>query len=548
MLNEFPNRLVVMGVLLALCFSQSQLADATTNRFSTRTAAEGFDTLVLCPVTFKTELKRWVDYRARQGYRILVQTPKRSPFLIKKQILEVAAKNELKHVVLVGDSGDEQTADETKIPTHLVRAQDTQLLPLVGLEIASDNVYADFNDDDIPDVSIGRIPIDSPKELKLYIDRVQQYEQDGLPIEALRRINFVAGVGNFSKLIDGVIEETTKQIITDLLPGQMQTSMTYGSWSSPYFPDPRKFSDNALARFNEGCLFWVYIGHGGPLGLDNIYVPGKAYRILDRTNMNQIDAQRGSPIAIFLACYSNATDLKIDGLAESLLKRPGGPIASIGGSRITKPAAMALLSLSMMHEYFHGSLPTLGEIFLKSKQEMMKGGESYPKYREMIEGLSKTFSPKAAFSKEKRDHAHLLQLLGDPLLRLPRAKQIQLGDRIDASAGDTLTISGKVPVGGKLTLELSYRRDRLRERFKRRRAFDPSEESLQSFQTTYDQSRQLICQRVDVEVNRGLFAAKLEIPEDVHGECVIMARLDSSSGPALGSVPVKIAKSKKTTK
>lgn len=503
---------------------------------------EGFDTLVICPQAFQATLQKWVRYRSQQGYRITVQTPRRSSFLIKKQILETSVTHNLKHILLVGDAEDERTAEDIKVATGLVRASDTHLLPPTQLAIASDNFYADLDDDDVPDLSIGRIPVDSAQELNSFIERVIAYEQQGVPVDSLRRVNFIAGVGNFGKVIDSVIEETTKQIITDLIPGKIQTSMTYGSWSSPYCPDPRQFASSAIERFNEGCLFWVYIGHGGPLGLDRVSVPGGTFRILDITNVNQLASHQGAPIALFLACYSNATDFKRDGLGERMLKQPGGPIATIGGSRITKPAAMALLSLSMMHEYFHGSLPTLGEVFLKAKQDMIQGGTSYPKYREMIEGLARTFNPQAGFKNEKRDHAHLLQLLGDPLLKLTRPKSISLGDRFTVQADSTFKLSGKVPVDGKLTLELSYRRNRLKQRFQTRKEFDASDESLRQYQQTYDQARDLVLSEVTLDVTKGYFEAEIEVPEKARGECVILASLDSASGPALGSVPVAITK------
>ena len=60
------------------------------------------------------------------------------------------------------------------------------------------------------------------------------------------------------------------------LPADYRLSMTYGSWRSPYCPDPRRFHATTLERLNEGAWFWVYIGHGYPLGADRVAGAGRA--------------------------------------------------------------------------------------------------------------------------------------------------------------------------------------------------------------------------------------------------------------------------------
>lgn len=506
------------------------------------TQRNNYDTLVICPDAFRGALSRWVEFRTAQQHRVLVQPPARSAYAVRRQILEVAAHNDLKHIVLVGDSGDRKPA-RLQVPTDFVMARDNVKFGS-ELEIATDNRYADFDDDQIPDAAIGRIPVDSAAELNAFIDRVIQYEEHAKQSEAIRRINFIAGVGGFGKVVDGVIEETTKGIVTELMPGKIQTSMTYGSWTSPYCPDPRHFAESAIARFNEGCLFWVYIGHGNRHRLDNVYMPdARAYPILNEELIDQIDCRQGNPIALFLACYTCAHDDAEDCLAEKMLRRPNGPIAAIGGTRVTKPAAMGLLSLEMMHDYFHANTATLGEILLHSKQRMIRGSQNFRKFRDMIEGLAKAFSPNGTFRIEKQEHVHLFHLFGDPLLRLPRPQEVIFAGPAEATAGQTIQVSGKSPVSGTLRLELAYQRDRLKERFKRRRRFDPSSNSLAEYQAVYDSARQLVCSSVEIKTNRGFFSTKLTIPQDISGPCVIRAVVNSTEGVAIGSAAIEISES-----
>ena len=209
------------------------------------------DTLVICPQGFRATLNRWIEYRERQGHKILVEAPADSSYGIRSQIKRVAKSGQLKNIVIVGDANGSDT--RRVVPTDFVRAK---VNVHFGSEpdIASDNSYADINRDGIVDLAIGRIPVDTNKQLERIIDRIIKYEAaaDAGPWE--RKVNFIAGVGGFGSMVDKMIEESAKQMITDLIPPAYDTTMTYGSWQSPYCPDPRKFSETTINRFNEGVV------------------------------------------------------------------------------------------------------------------------------------------------------------------------------------------------------------------------------------------------------------------------------------------------------
>ena len=109
-----------------------------------------------------------------------------------------------------------------------------------------------------------------------------------------QRVNFIAGVGGFSPLLDTVIETATSKLLTSGIPAAYDTRMTYGSWRSPYCPDPRLFHAMAVERHNEGCLFWVYIGHGQATELDRVSIPGERFHISERQDCGELRAS-GAP-------------------------------------------------------------------------------------------------------------------------------------------------------------------------------------------------------------------------------------------------------------
>ena len=497
------------------------------------------DTLVVCPAAFQRTMLKWCDYRERQGHVIKMVAPPLGVKELKQTIRWFAKSGSLRHVLIVGDVGDR---NHLNVPTDFVKAR-VNVLFGSDPEIATDNPYADLNSDGLPDLSIGRIPLDTVAEIDNYIERIIKYESPSRKQQWQRRINFIAGVGGFGSMIDGLIEQTTKTIITDLVPSEYETSMTYGSWCSPFCPDPRRFSEVAISRFNEGCLFWIYIGHGSRTALDRVRMPDRSHLILDNQTVQKLNCIEGSPIALFLACYTGAMDHPVDCLAETMLRQDGGPIAAICGSRVTMPYAMSLLSLEMVHEYFHGEVETLGELTLLSKQRMVKGSANNPKYREMIEGLGQVFSPAPQLlDLERLEHAQLIQLIGDPLLRLKRPDRLELQVKHVPVIGNQIQVSGVSQEAGDLMIELAYPRDRFRERPRRRANYDPSNESLSEYQRTYEKTHDLVWVTKKISVGVGPFKATLPIPAEIRGDCIVRGMLQTADHFSIGSAPIEISK------
>ncbi|MCH2184049.1 MAG: C25 family cysteine peptidase [Mariniblastus sp.] len=518
-------------LLFACClFCQGPVAQPETE----------FDTLVICPAAFQAALQPWIEYRQGQGHRIKVELPAENSYGIRLQVRRAAASGALKNLLIVGDSSDRRSNADRLVPTDYVKARVNVKFGSEP-EISSDNTYADLDSDGTPDLTLGRITVDSPGELEQYIQRIKNYESGASSGEWMRRMNFVAGVGGFGQWVDKMIEQSTKQIITDLVPPSYETSMTYGSWSSPYCPNPHRFSQTVIERFNQGCLFWCYIGHGHKRQLDRVMLPDGRCDILDCDSARLLKSRQGSPIAIFLACYTGATDGPEDCLSEEMLRQPGGPIAIISSSRVAMPYAMAVLSLEMLDGYFNGDAETLGELVLESKQRLVAEPTEADPYRELVESMGKAFSPEPGLlEQEREEHVHLMHLFGDPLLRLKKPAKIKLDANDTIRAGESMVVRGSTPLGGKLTLEVCYQRDRFRKRPPRRREYDSSDEAFAQYDVVYQETHQLNCWQTQVAVEAGPFEIEVDIPVDANGDCFIRGMVDSSDGFAMGARPISI--------
>lgn len=503
------------------------------------------DTLVVCPVEFQDGITEWIRYRTAQGHRILVVPSDRSPNKIKESINDVAKLGNLETVLLIGDA-DPNLLRDPRTERHYLPTQHVEAKVNVRFgserDIASDNWYADLDHDLLPDLAIGRIAASSSAEVEQILARSMQYEQSGDHGPWRRRVNLVAGVGGFGPLADGILESATKKFLTERIPSDFETSMTYGSWQSPYCPDPRRFHATTLDRFNEGCLFWVYVGHGHPLQLDQVQTPGQRFHIFDRNDVRKLNAAHQAPIAIFMACYTGAFDLSQDCLAEEMLRAKSGPVAVLGASRVALPYAMAVMANEMLDEYFTNRCETIGELFRRGKCRMAQSPEEPgDKNRQWIDLLAASFSPtRDMLEDERREHVSLFHLFGDPLMRLKHPSEIAIEAPTRSVAGETIELIGKSPIDGTLTLELVYRRDRMKSTFEKRSDFIAVDFVLEGFQRTYDEANDKVCSRAQGRIKAGDFQVQVEIPDDTRGACHLRAFVEGETGFAVGATDIFI--------
>ncbi len=504
-----------------------------------QTEAQTADTLIVCPQAFQPGLAKWLDYREKQGHRFKIVTSSPTAEGLKQQIIAVADEGGLKTVILVGDADTKLLSNPATAALH-VPTQHVQAKINVKYgsepEIATDNWFADLDNDQLPDLAIGRIPVDSVNQLSQFLDRVIQFETNDDFGKWRRQINLIAGVGGFGKIADTVLESSTKKFITDRIPKEYSTTMTYASWQSPYCPDPRRFSETTIGRFNEGCLFWVYIGHGHYKFLDQVRTPGFKFHIFDQNDVAKLKPKGKSPIAIFLACYTGAFDYPQDCLAESMLLTADGPISVLGATRVSLPYSMSVLANEMLDEYFTNRQTTMGELFKNSKRRMIpEEGKPIDKNRLWLDLLGQTFSPtRDALEDELREHLDLFHLFGDPLLRLHHPGEISLTSLERTAAGSKLLISGESNIAGELTIELALKRDRLGFRPPARDGFFPAPVFLDEFQQIYEKANSKIRTFAKGKIPAGKFQAELQIPADVRGAYHLRAFVKGDNDFAMG--------------
>jgi hypothetical protein len=494
------------------------------------------DTLVVCPQAYRSALEPWLALRRNQGHALELLEPAGSSEALERQIRSHATAH-VRQVVLVGDVASPQLPESPSVPTCLRQAEVNVRFGSEP-EIASDQPLADFDGDGAPEVAIGRLSVSSAAELERLVAKIIHYERAAGFGAWRRRIDIVAGAGGFGAFTDTVLEVTTRKLVVDGIPQAYHTNFTYGSWTSPYCPDPRRLRETAQRGLGEGCLFWAYLGHGQRRHVDRPRLLGRPWPVLEAGDAARLRAPAGTPIALLLSCYAGAYDGPEDCLAEELLRAEGGPVAVLCGSRVTMPYGMTALAQELLDQAFRGERQTLGELIQRAKRDLLARAKQSPT-RQTVDLLASALNP-ADLAQERREHALLFNLLGDPLLTLHAPAPVELTVAATAERGGRLEVVGKCSVEGPCVAELVSPRDRAPPLS--RGALEPATASdLTARQDLYERANDPRLATADARVVDGRVSCWLDVPENAPDDCHVRLFVQGARAHAVGAARVKIA-------
>ncbi len=502
------------------------------------------DTVVVCSGEFREALAPWLEFRKSQGHSVQLVSNEGTPDQIRERIRKAGEPTTIRFVLLVGSVNPRLGLDpdvrRRSVPTHY---QTAKVVDRWGpeREIATDNWYVDFDGDGVPGAAIGRLTVESADELQAIVKKIIAYENRPDYHRWRSRVNFVAGASGFSPVVDALLETTARQIISAGVPAAYETKFTYANWRSPFCPDPRLFHQTLLDRLNEGCLFWVYMGHGRPTGIAPLRLPGGSVPCLDCSDANELHCISGRPIALFFACYTGAFDARERCLADEMLRADGGPVAVIAGSRTTMPYAMTVFGSELIDQCFRYHAATLGEALLGAKRRLVGAGSTgWDSRRLVMDALAKAVGPNGSdLTAERLEHLAIFNLIGDPLLTLPFPREMQVSAQASAGAGNQILVSGTTPCSGDCTIELVADQD-ADDSCKQRGQFDPSADALAEYQRSYELANHPPLGSAETKVGAGRFTVSLNIPPTASGHCKLRAFVVGAGDCALGSAAIEV--------
>ena len=245
-----------------------------------------------------------------------------------------------KYVVLLGDASFDPRnyygiASADYVPTKLV--------PTKYIKTASDDWFADFDDDGVPSLAVGRIPVRTAAQAAAVVNKLisARTNADTVTLVSDRPgpIRFEEGSAFVAQQVQAPTAAQHLKIgQTANVPGQIGTA------------------------FSNGSLLINYIGHGSNEIWSDVFSTTAALAL---NNGNRL------PFVVAMNCLNGYFhDLYTDSLGEALLRNGnGGAIGVWASSALTAPHVQTQMNAELYRRIFASSVP-IGDAVIQAKQSV----------------------------------------------------------------------------------------------------------------------------------------------------------------------------------
>ena len=272
--------------------------------------------------------------------------------------------------------GDVEFVPSYKVQSHLY---DT---PYKEDSVSIDDQFAIniYDDNQYPDIAIGRLPVSDNQHLENIIDKIILLEDN------LKRENYKTdylGLADFRKN-EYIFEKIQEKFTINTLPDNYSYQRIDRREESEYYGT----KSDILSILNQGCLFLYYTGHGSPFS----WADTSFFQVNDVKSL----ASNGLPIIFTTAACSQRFDIPDSTtIIEALIqKNKGGTVLSFAPAGLTYLNLSNQIIESLFMKIFEHPDQSIGKSIMQVKYEHPIG-------------------------LEQDDTILRFTLLGDPALKLP---------------------------------------------------------------------------------------------------------------------------------
>jgi hypothetical protein len=319
--------------------------------------------IVVTHKDFINEANTWANFRQAQGLttRVVEIEDIYDEFNFGKfgtagirSFLQYAKNNwQTQYVLFLGDAyydfrNYEGTGYNNWIPTKMV---DT-----VYGETGSDEALADFDDDGLAEIAVGRIPARTGAVVTQALNKTMAYE-------SLDNQWMTRGALFVSDEPIGFDFAALSQRLREQLPANMPATMIQRN--QPTYEESRA---QMLASMNSGKHIVNYSGHGstGFWAVSNppFFVYTDALALTNTPNYS---------FFTMLTCLNGYFLGGNDSLAESLMKSNGGAAASWTSTGKTTPDVQEVMATQFFQQVTAGTMPRIGDLIKDAKTAVIGG-------------------------------------------------------------------------------------------------------------------------------------------------------------------------------
>ncbi len=296
------------------------------------------------------------------------------------------------YVLLVGDGSFDPRGYRAGSSTPFIPPYLADVDPWAG-ETAADNLYASVDGSDhLPDLLIGRLPVQTPEDARSVVDKIVEYESHPVPGVWNADVLLVADDADTA----GDFADSSQSHAAAHVTPPFSTTAHYCDGTSPYLSDcssrdTTEIGTAVLSRWNQGALLVQFTGHAS-------WHQWAAERFFHLDDLAELRNGSRLPVVVEMTCFTGAFHRPEPTLDESLVVLDGGgAVAAWGATGLGVGTGHARLSDGFFGALFsdkadidhasvdidhasvdidHASADTLGQATLSGKLTLASSGKN----------------------------------------------------------------------------------------------------------------------------------------------------------------------------
>ncbi len=222
----------------------------------------------------------------------------------------------------------------------------TRLIDTSFMESASDDWFVDFNDDGLPDLAVGRLPVRTQAESDIVVNKLLAYDKSLGSQEVL----LVADVN------DGFNFELTIAQLSSLLPPNLRVTQVKRGQVGDIAA-----RTTIIDALNRGQKLVTYSGHAS--------VDVWRANLLTSADASQLSNGDLMPAFVMMNCLNGYfVDPRVESLAEALVRaQKGGAIAVWASSGMSLPEGQIEMTRELYRQVFADGQLRIGDAIIRAK-------------------------------------------------------------------------------------------------------------------------------------------------------------------------------------
>lgn len=355
------------------------------------------DYIIVAPEAFHGALRPLIDLRERENWDVVLASlegiydhygyGQPEPDSIHNYLLDAYQNWEIrpKAVLLVGDGTYDPKQNQPDGKPTILPVPLAFVDPWAG-EIGADNRLAMLDGEDVlPDVSLGRLPVNSVQELDTVISKIFTYQQANAALR--NQFSFVSDdndtAGDFSR------------IVTEVAP--LLESSGYETERVQFVQNQDNLESvkgQVQSILHEGRGHVLFSGHSTvhQWALESFFHISGVEELGNRSQF---------PIILQMTCFTGTFLLPgLDSLDEALLRQPaGGAIAVWGATGLGVATGHEELASGYFEKFLNDSDTYIGEAILAGKLQMLA---HKPQHADLIDSFTLLGDPALSFSPTEK--------------------------------------------------------------------------------------------------------------------------------------------------